>query len=204
VGWATGFADFDNDGYPDLWVVNGHTFPRTDDPKHLRPQPMQLFRQMPGGGFVEVSSHVRDRTPDPIVGRGGAHADFDRDGRLDLAIMVHGDRPILLRNVSAAPGRWLTVRLRQAGANTRALGARVVVTAGGLTQTALLGATPSYLSQSPAEVHFGLGEADLVEEVIIHWPDGAVQVERELLPDRVLTFTHTPTYPARATAPPLP
>jgi enediyne biosynthesis protein E4 len=204
VGWATGFADFDNDGYPDLWVVNGHTFPKTDDPKHLRPQPMQFFRQMPGGGFVEVSSHVRDRAPDPIVGRGGAHADFDRDGRMDLAIMVHGDRPILLRNVSATPGRWLTIRLRQTGANTRALGARVVVTGGGLTQTALLGATPSYLSQSPAEVHFGLGEADLVEEVIIHWPDGAVQVERALLPDRVLTFTHAPTYPARATAPPLP
>jgi enediyne biosynthesis protein E4 len=201
VGWATGFADFDNDGYPDLWVVNGHTFPMLDDPKRLRPQPMQFFRQLPGAGFGEVSLYAWEGAADPIVGRGGAHADFDRDGRLDLAVMVHGDRPILLRNVSPDAGRWLTIRLRQAGANTRALGARVAVTAGGQTQTALLGATPSYLSQSPAEVHFGLGEAEMVESLVIHWPDGAVQEVRDLVPDRVLTFTHTPTYPAAITPP---
>jgi enediyne biosynthesis protein E4 len=192
VGWATGFVDFDNDGLPDLWVVNGHTFPRTDDPTRLRPQPMQFFRQLPGSGFSEVSLGAWEGAATPIVGRGGAHADFDRDGRVDLAIGVHGGRPILLRNVTPDPGHWVVVRLRQSDRNTRAVGARVTVRAGDRSRTDVVGATPSYLSQSPLELHFGLGEASRIDEMTIEWPDGCVESLHDMEVDTVLTLHHQP------------
>jgi enediyne biosynthesis protein E4 len=196
VGWSTGFVDLDNSGSPDLWVVNGHTFPQVDDRARLRPQPVQFFRGMPGQPFMEVTAHVQEGRMASLVGRGGAHADFDRDGRVDLAISVHGDRPVLLRNVTPDPGHWLTLRLRQEGWNTRALGARVAIRVGDHVQTAAMGASSSYLSQSPAEVHFGLGEAEVIDELVVHWPDGAIQVEREVTANQLLTLHHVPTYPA--------
>lgn len=194
VGWGVGFTDFDNDAYADVWVINGHTFPRVDDPTRLRPQRAQFFRQGPDAGFTEVSSGVLEGGTVPMVGRGGAHADYDRDGRADLAMVVHGAQPVLFRNITSEPGRWLTVQLRQRGANTRAVGARVAVRTGDLVQTGMMGSSPSYLSQSPLELHFGLGEAEQVDELIIGWPDGTVQVMGGVAADQILTIHHDPAY----------
>ena len=190
VGWATSFVDFDNDGHLDLWVVNGNTLEQHDNHARLKPQPFQLFRQEPGAGFFEMARQACPDLCGPFVGRGGAHADFDGDGRVDVAIVVHGGSPVLLRNVSPEPGHWIRVRLRQAGTNTRALGARIEVRAGSLVQTAQMGTEGSYLSQSDGVLHFGLGDATLVDELTIEWPDGVTERHQRQAVDRVATFTH--------------
>ena len=195
VGWSTGFADFDNDGALDLWVVNGNTLEVPEDHTRLKRQQVHLFRQQPHEGFFEMAKQACPRLAEPIVGRGGAHADYDGDGKVDLAIMVHGGQPILLHNVSSDAGHWVTLRLRQVGGNTFALGARVELRTGDRVQYAQLGAGGSYLSQHHTDLHFGLGEARLVDELTIHWPDGVTETHRNLAVDRLISITHTPTYP---------
>ncbi len=189
VGWATGFADFDNDGSADLWVVNGNTLETSLDHTRLKPQKFQLFRQVPGQGFFEMAAQACPALAEPIVGRGGATADFDGDGRVDLAFMVHGDGVRLLHNTAPEAGHWLTVRLRQPTGNTRALGARVEVRTGTLVQLAQVGTAGSYLSQPESDLHFGLGAAETVDELTITWPDGTRETLRDLAADRVITVT---------------
>jgi len=196
VGWATGFADLDNDGHLDLWVVNGNTLEFEDDNSHLKPQLMQLFWQDPGKGFFEVGRQASSALATPLVGRGGAHADYDGDGRVDIAVIVHGGQPLLLHNVSVTDRHWITLRLRQSGGNTRALGARVLVRSGPLEQMAQVGTGGSYLSQSPTDLHFGLKDHASIDEVTIYWPDGTVEQRADIKPDRVVLLTHSATYAA--------
>jgi hypothetical protein len=194
VGWATGFADLDNDGHLDLWVANGNTLERREDPTRLKAQPVQIFRQQPSKGFFELAAKACPTLAQPVVGRGGAQADYDGDGRMDIALMVHGGRPLLLHNVSDTGHHWLEIRLRQSGGNTRALGARVSLRSGGGIQSAQVGAGGSYLSQHDTDLHFGLGAAEQVRELAIHWPDGVVETHHDLPVDRRVTFTHQADY----------
>jgi hypothetical protein len=196
VGWATGFADLDNDGHLDLWVVNGNTLELEKDNSRLGPQPMQLFWQDPGKGFFEVARQSGTALTKPFVGRGGAHADYDGDGRVDIAVMVHGGQPLLLHNISATDDHWITLRLRQRGGNSRALGARVLVRSGQATQTAQVGANGSYLSQSHTDLHFGLGDQSKIDDITIFWPDGTVEKRTDIESDQLLELTHSATYPA--------
>lgn len=193
VGWATGFADFDNDGLPDLWVVNGHTLQQRDDPSQLIPQPVQLYRQTGPRGFVDIASEAWADTS-ALVGRGGAQADFDADGRMDLAINVHGGNAILLRNTTDSPGNWIALRLRQKDRNTHAVGASVTVHTGDEVQLAQKFAGSSYLSQDGGNLHFGLGQAETVDELTIHWPDGHVETHHDLPANRIIELVHQPRY----------
>jgi len=171
VGWSTGFADFDNDGLDDLWVVNGHTLEDEQDASRLRPQCMQLFRQVPEEGFFEIGSVACASLAEPMVGRGGASADFDGDGLVDVVTVEHGGAARLFRNESPAPGGWITVRLREDGANTRALGAVVRVHSDEMSQMRQVGAQAAYLSQDMLDLHFGLGAA-ADADIQVTWPDG--------------------------------
>ena len=172
VGWSTGFTDFDNDGLDDLWVVNGHTLENVQDATKLRPQRMQLFRQVPGEGFYDLGAAASASIDQPLVGRGGASADVDGDGKVDLLVVECGGVPRLLRNVSPAAGEHLTLRLRQPGPNTHALGAVVRVTTPEGTQMRQVGGQAAYLSQDMLDLHFGLGSARAAD-VDIQWPDGS-------------------------------
>jgi hypothetical protein len=194
VGWATGFADFDNDGYLDLWVVNGNTLEIAGDNTRLKPQPMHLFHQQPHKGFVEVSRQAAPVLKKPLVGRGGAHADYDSDGKMDIAVMAHNEMPLLLHNTSTTKGHWLTLRLRQSGGNTYALGTRVIVRTGESQQTAQVGTEGSYLSQHQLDLHFGLGSATQINEITIYWPDGAVEKHQDIKSDQAATFNHIADY----------
>lgn len=200
VGWATGLVDLDNDGYLDLWVVNGNTLEMADDNTRLKPQYMQLFRHEPGKGFFEVGRYASPVLEQPIVGRGGAHADYDGDGRVDIAVLVHGGQPLLFHNTLEGDNHWLGVRLRQQGGNTHALGARVSIRTGAVTQTAHVGVGGSYLSQHHTDLHFGLGEEASVTELSIHWPDGNTERHTNVPADRLVTYIHPADYPRHAAA----
>ncbi len=194
VGWATGFDDFDNDGHLDLWVVNGSTLEMSEDTSKMVPQNMHIFRQKPTEGFFEGAGEACEVLNRPFVGRGGASADFDGDGRIDLAIMVHGEAPLLLRNTATAHGHWLGVRLRQTGANTHALGALVTVRSGENLQTAQVGTGGSYLSQHHSDLHFGLADSTKVDELVILWPDGFRERLADIEVDRIMEIVHDPDY----------
>jgi len=201
VGWAAGFCDFDNDGWRDLWMVNGHTFERTDDRRRLVPQAPFVFWNRGGDrGFLEVAAQSSSRLAEPFVGRGGAAADFDRDGKPDLALLLHQGPVLLLGNVTPAPGHYLRLDLRQTGGNSFALGARAYLTAGGVTQMAEVGASSSYLSQDELTLHFGLGASETADSLRLVWPDGAEETHTQLAVDRELKFLHAARYPVAALA----
>ena len=191
VGWGTGFVDFDNDSHTDLWVVNGSTLQHADDSTQLVAQRPFAFRQQPQRGFFEIGVQACPQLAEPIVGRGGAHADFDNDGKMDLAIQVHGGQPMLLRNTTADGGHWLRLSLQQQGGNTFALGATVQIRIQDRIQTAIVGADGSYLSQSPAELHFGLGEAAIVDAIRIVWPDGHEDNYENISADQRIEYEHS-------------
>ncbi len=175
VGWSTGFTDFDNDGLDDLWVVNGHTLEDEQDSTKLRGQAMQLFRQVPEEGYFDLGGKAGESIARPMVGRGGASADFNGDGFVDLVVVECGGSPRLLKNESPAGGGSLTVRLRQAGPNTRALGAIVRISTPQGTQMRQVGGQAAYLSQDMLDLHFGLGDA-AAARVDVQWPDGSTTV----------------------------
>ena len=189
VGWGTGFFDFDNDGWLDLHAVNGSTFQEEADPTRLVPMRSFLFWNSGGHGFFEVGRQSGGPFTDPGVGRGAAVADYDGDGDLDLAIVVHGGALRLARNDGGNRQGWLRLLLRSSPpgggvrgdrarrrSTTFATGARVRMTAGGLSQVRDVGGQSSYLSQEPpGEVFFGTGRASRVDRVEVRWPSGRVQ-----------------------------
>ncbi len=214
VGWATGFCDLDNDGRRDLWIINGSTlesspgampkrrqvglvragmFP-SEDHRQLVSQPAFVFWNRGEDGFVDVTRQAAERLSTPFVGRGAAQVDFDRDGRVDLIAMVHGGRAFVLKNVSEPAGHWLAVELRQSHGNTDALGARVYVTAGGHIQMAEVGVGSSYLSQHQLALHFGLGDATMIDSLRIVWPDGSEQILTDAPVDRYIRVEHVGDY----------
>jgi hypothetical protein len=196
VGWATGFCDFDNDGLRDLWVVNGHTFEQSiTTQRKLIPQKPFMFWNRDCNDYVEVAEKVCRQMAEPIVGRGGAQADFDNDGRVDLAWLVHQGPLILIRNVCHTQNHWLRIELRQARGNRFALGARAYVTCGDQTQMGEVGCSSSYLSQNELTLHFGLGAAERVDSVRIVWPDGTSEARHDIAVDQKLTIQNSSHLP---------
>ena len=189
IGWGTGFLDFDNDGWLDLYAVNGSTFQEEADPARLVPMRNFLFWNSGGTGFFEQGEKAGEPFTTPGVGRGASVADYDGDGDLDIAIVVHGGALRLARNEAGNRRGWVRLVLRAApaprhpgpdGAVTRsttfATGARVRLTAAGQSQLRLVGGQSSYLSQEPpGEVFFGTGDAARIERLEVRWPSGREQ-----------------------------
>jgi len=177
-GWGSVFADFDHDGWLDLFHVNGISFPGDDDAAFER-DPSRLFLNRGDGTFRTVD--VGDRGQ----GRGVACFDYDRDGDLDLFVANWSQGPLLLRNEGGA-GAWLHVRLRGAAPNTQGVGARVRVTAGGRTQLRELRCGNNFVSQNPVVAWFGLGDATVAERVEVTWPDGGTTVLEDIAVNRLI------------------
>jgi hypothetical protein len=185
VGWGTEFVDYDNDGYKDLFVANGHTLEGGSGQRQLVPQRMQLFWRRGEEGFFDATAAAGPALEQAIVGRGAAAADYDRDGNIDVAVVANGGGVTLLRNSGAVDNHWAELSLRQAGANAFGLGARVAISAGGITQAHVVGSSPSYLSHNDLTVHFGLGRADRIESVTVRWPVGEEESWRDLRVDEL-------------------
>ena len=191
VGWATGFLDCDADGRLDLFVVNGSTIPRDDDPLRLQPMRSQLYWHAaePRRWFHELRAAAGAFFDEEHVGRGGAFLDYDLDGDEDLVVTVHGDRPRLLRNDGPSSGNGVRLRLRQGEGNRHALGARIEVRVGDRERRAWVGTQGSYLSwHPPGEVFFGLGAAGVLEDVRVTWPDGTREACGDLWAGTLVTW----------------
>jgi len=180
VGWGTEFIDYDNDGYKDLFIANGHTLEDPQDRTRLVPQRMQLFWRRGAEGFFDVTDIAGETFQQPLVGRGAAAADYDGDGNIDMAVAANGGGFRLLRNGGSAENRWVAIMLDQPGANRFALGARLQLRAAGAQQTHVVGSSPSYLSHNDLTVHFGLGEAEGVDAITVRWPDGVEETWTDL------------------------
>lgn len=189
VVFGTKFLDADQDGRPDLMIVNGHVrdLVQQVDPQNSYPQKSQLFLNSGGGRFRDASASVGPDFQRPIVGRGLAIGDFDNDGDLDALAADLGGQPVLFRNDGGhEAGNWLMLHLTGTRSNRMAIGARVEITAGGQRQLKELRTDGSYLSAHDPRVHFGLGAAKMVEEIRIRWPSGKRQTLKNVAANQVL------------------
>ena len=190
VGWGTVFFDLDNDGRLDLFVVNGSTFQREDDPLLLVPMADQLFWNAgERRGFFEIGAVAGAAFASRQVGRGLAAGDYDNDGDVDLLATVNGGSARLLRNDGGNAQHWLKVRLRSRLGNRFGVGARLRLVAGGRSILHQVGSSSSYYSQhAVGEALFGLGAAAQVDTLEIRWPDGAYQVLTALATNQTLVI----------------
>ncbi len=186
VGWGTVFVDLDNDGWPDLFLVNGHISPNVDNigfgAGYL--QPPLLFLNQRNGTFRNISKEAGSAIQTPLLSRGAAFGDLDNDGNVDIVIENLDGPPMVLRNDGGNQNNWITLELAGIKSNRLALGARVEVVTGNLTQVDEVRSGGSYLSQNDLRVHFGLGKADRVDRVEIHWPSGSTETIKGLAVNR--------------------
>jgi hypothetical protein len=164
-GWGCGLVDLDNDGWLDFFVAAGGL--ETTDP-----MPNQLFRNM-GGKFTSVSKESGIGLGPPRAHRGCVFADFNRDGRIDIAVSSM-DGPLEMWWNKSAPQNWLQFRLTGTKCNRSAIGAQITLVAGRRTQLRCVNSCVGYASSSDLTVHFGLG-AETSAAVKIQWPGGATQ-----------------------------
>jgi hypothetical protein len=177
LGWGTGFQDFDRDGWLDLFVVNGHVYPEvaTAGMESAYAQRNLVFLNREGKRFEDWSRKAGPGLAAPRVGRAAAFADYDQDGDIDVALSNMNQPPSLLRNDGPSANHWIGFRLVGRASARDALGARLTLTAGDLTQIREVRSGGSYLAQSDLRVFFGLGGRNRAERVEIRWPTGRRQ-----------------------------
>lgn len=192
LGWGDAFLDYDNDGWKDLIMSDGHVYPQVD--KHpwgttFAQRPL-LFHNEGGKKFEAVPAAEGSGLADVMTGRGLAMGDLFNDGKLDAVINVMDGHPVILRDVSPDKNHWLELKLVGGAKSPRdAVGTTVYVTANGMKQRGDVLSGGSYASTSDPRPHFGLGQAVKVEDIEVHWPDG--KVEHVSVPgvDRIVTIT---------------
>jgi hypothetical protein len=185
VGWGNAFLDFDNDGWLDLFLVDGHVYPQVDQiasgPRYR--EPALLFLNERTGTFQNVTQMVGPAIQVPRVSRGVAVGDLFNNGHMDIVIENLQGQPTILRPEGGPANHWISFQLEGAKSNRLALNARVKITAGDLVQTNEVRSGGSYLSQSDLRVHFGLGDKQRVDKVEIFWPEGATETLTSLVAD---------------------
>ena len=176
LGWGCGFLDYDNDGWPDLFLVNGHVYPEVDRANvglTFR-QPKVLYHNQGGKRFEDVSAAGGPAVTTPAPARGCAFGDFDNDGRIDIVMNNMNAPPTLLRGNCRNTNRWLKVRLVGKKSNRSGIGARVYCVTGKHRQMDEVRSGGSYLSQNDLRPHFGLGDATNADRIRVEWPSGIV------------------------------
>lgn len=199
LGWGTAFIDFDNDGWKDILVANGHVYPKVDKFQWgtSYAQQMTLFRNLRPD--IKTKQILFDRVPanpksglaEAMCARGLAVGDLDGDGRMDAVVNNMDASPTLLRNVTIGQNHWLTLKL--VGDVSRktprdAIGSKVFVTVGGVRQRFDVTSGASYASQSDQRVHVGLGPSDKIEKLEIIWSNGETETVKIPAVDRIITI----------------
>jgi hypothetical protein len=186
VKWGDAFVDLDNDGWLDLILVAGHVYPQADglpSAKGFR-QPGFLSMSQGNGSFCDASDQAGSAVQVPRVSRGLAVGDLFNDGNMDVVIEHLDGSPSILRNHGIQGRHWVNFELAGTKSNRMAIGARVKIVAGGMTQTDEIHSGGSYLSQSDTRVHFGLGAATKIDSVEIRWPSGTIDTLQGLAGDQ--------------------
>jgi len=193
VGFGDGFLDYDNDGWKDLLVVNGHVYPQVDQHKDWGMSYAQrplLFRNLHNGRFELVPAVEGTGLATECVGRGAAFGDLFNDGKIDVVINNLDGVPVLLRNVNPDHNHWIELQLVGGPKSPRdAVGATVYLTSGGIRQRGDVLSGGGYLSSNDMRVHFGLGDATRIDSVEIRWPSGAKENVNVPAVDRIYTIT---------------
>ena len=179
ASWGAGFLDFDLDGVLDLYLANGDLHRATG-------RPDLLFRGLGDARFEDVSAESGAWFRAERMARGAALADLDDDGRMDVIVCHIQDAPALLRGRAPAGRHFITLDLRAKPGNANGLGARVVVSVGGLDRSLTVIPRTGYLSQGDPRLVLGIGAADRVDRVRITWPGGETQAASDLPADRVI------------------
>ena len=182
VGFGVNFLDFDNDGWKDVFIANGHVYSQLEGRK-LRiayRQPNLLYRNTGNGRFVDVSASAGTAVTSPNLGRGCAVGDLDNDGNVDIVINNLDGPPTVLRNDGAKEQNSILIKCIGTKSNRSAIGTRVKITSGGRTQIDEVMSGSSYYSQSDLRLHFGLGRAPAVELVELAWASGLKETVRDV------------------------
>jgi enediyne biosynthesis protein E4 len=190
VGWGTGFFDMDNSGWLDIFVANGHVYPQVDtipNAAHFR-QPMLLFRNKHDGTFDEVGAAAGFGDIPLQSRRGAAFGDLNNDGCVDIVTLNVGAPPSLLLNHCQNGNHRVLFKLLGTKSNRLAIGARVTVKAGGVTQFSEVKGGSSYISQNDLRQHFGLGANASMEEVRVRWPSGESEAFHDVAADFIYTI----------------
>lgn len=182
LGWGIKFFDYDNDGYQDIFVANGHLMDNiTVLEKHVSyPQKNLLFRNLGDGTFSNVVSET-DGLSLKKVSRGAAIGDYDNDGDIDILVTNCNQSPDLLQNVVGNRNNWVQVQLDGLKSNRSGFGAKIKVVTGGHVQYREVHSGGSYLSFHDIRAHFGVGEAEQIDLLEVRWPSGQVDKETDLV-----------------------
>jgi hypothetical protein len=191
LGWGVAFLDLDLDGWQDLFLVNGHVYPEVEQLKSEAGyrQRKVVYRNRGDGRFDDVTEQLGPPVTVPRAGRGAAFADFDNDGDVDVLVSNVHDTPELYRLDQREPRTWAALQLVGVASNRSAIGARVRITAGGVTQVSEVRGGGSYYSQNDLRVHFGLGGATSLERVEVRWPAGREELWTAVETNKVVTLT---------------
>ena len=178
VGWGVEFVDLDNDGWQDIFQINGHVYPELDRQAEVAESYRQanvVYRNLDGKRFEDVTALAGPGLRQERSSRGAAFGDFDDDGDIDVLVMNMADRVSLFRNDLASDRGWVRLTLRGTRSNRAAIGATVTIEAGGVRQTRAVMSQSSYVSLNDLRVHFGLGPAERVDSVSVKWPSGETE-----------------------------
>jgi len=186
LSFGGGFVDYDNDGWLDLFIANGHVYPEVEQthPEIHYKQINSLFHNDGNGKFTEVTKIAGSGFQTPYAGRGAAFADFANDGFMDIVVGNNDDPPLLLHNSGGNGNHFVNFKLVGTKSNRDAMGARIRLQTGSLSQIREIAGGGSYLSQSDLRANFGLSKAIVVDTVEVNWPSGQHQIFHQVEADK--------------------
>ncbi|HWT02817.1 MAG TPA: CRTAC1 family protein [Pyrinomonadaceae bacterium] len=187
VEWGTGFADFDNDGRPDIMIATGSVYPEVEKVFKEYPHrgPRLVYQNLGNGRFQDVSTATGPGVLSPKSSRGCAFGDFDNDGDVDALVMNMNEPPQLLRNDynegrRRGPNNWLQLQLTGTKSNRTAIGARVIIRVGSNVQAQEVASQSSYYSHNDLRLHFGMGTSRKADQIEIRWPSGQTETIKDI------------------------
>jgi enediyne biosynthesis protein E4 len=187
------FFDFDNDGWSDIFIANGHVYSQiASRTLHLTyREPKILYRNLGNGRFEDVSAKAGAAITADNIGRGCAFGDVDNDGDVDIIISNLDGPPTLLRNDGGNRNNWMLITCVGTRSNRSAIGTRVKVATAGHTQTDEVMSGSGYYSQNDLRLHFGLGRATRADAVEVAWPSGIKETLRDLPANQLFVIQET-------------
>lgn len=191
VGWGTAFVDFDNDGWLDLLIVNGHVYPQMELVKSETvqgfKQPILLQRNLGNGRFDDSSKSSGLRNLPMFSSRGAAFGDLNNDGLIDVVVTNLGEKPLVLLNITKNDNQRITFKLIENGKNKEAIGSRLTLKTNKRSMIQEIQAGSSYLSQNDFRLHFGFGKDEKIESVDVRWSNGKTEKISGVLPNQIVT-----------------